>query len=236
MNNTFPPVSPKLFQGARIADVGCVNGAWIMEMASQYPECQFIGIDTATELSPDPLALPNVQFESTEDLKALPLDDESMDVVHMRALNLRTPVDSWLPTLREVHRVLKPGGVVQLVDLHNVPAGTVLIESFIETIRAIWNAENEDYDMVLKLPNLLQRAGFQILQSKKKKIYFASDGKLGETFMAVMLQWYEANQSFLAPRMGLEPDDYRLRVEMVCAQCVKHNAHVDWYAYIAKKF
>ncbi|KAG0174468.1 hypothetical protein DFQ28_006462 [Apophysomyces sp. BC1034] len=234
-DNTLSAVSPKLIKGARIVDIGCVNGAWIMDMASQYPECQFIGIDGSTEMSPDSLPLPNVQFETTADLQALPLDDDSVDLVHMRVLSLRTMKSSWLQTLREAHRVLKPGGVIQLVDLHNVPTGTVLIESFIETMRAILNTENEDFDIILKLPAIMQQAGFQIVQSKKKKIHFKSDGKLGEEFIAIMLRVYETSHLFLAPRMGLDPDEYRLRVEMVCAQSVKHNAHVDWYAYAAKK-
>jgi hypothetical protein len=39
----------------------------------------------------------------------------------------------------------------------------------------------------------------------------------------------------LAPKMGLDYEDYHHRVEMICAQCVKINASMDWYSYVARK-
>ncbi|KAG0163553.1 hypothetical protein DFQ30_011361 [Apophysomyces sp. BC1015] len=237
MRIALQPVVGKLTPGACAVDFGCGTGAWILDMATQYPECQFIGIEIAgmTDGAPDTLPLPNVRFEMTNGLEGLPLADASVDVVHLRSLYLTFKQDDWTTALREAYRILKPGGVIQLMESHNTPSGTVLIESFIETVRNILKSEDKDYDVAPKLATLLTNAGFQLTLSKKKKIHFASDGKLGEEFTAVNLRAFQSAQAYLASRMGLDEDDYRHRVEMVCAQCVQHDAHLVWYAYAARK-
>ena len=65
--------------------------------------------------------------------------------------------------------------------------------------------------------------------------YIASHGKLGEDFMGATLSAFENAHAILAPKMGLDKDEYRQRVEMVCAQCVQQDAHLDWYAVVGRK-
>lgn len=35
--------------------------------------------------------------------------------------------------------------------------------------------------------------------------------------------------------MGLDPEEYAQRAEMVCAQCVKSDAHLEWHVHVGKK-
>lgn len=51
----------------------------------------------------------------------------------------------------------------------------------------------------------------------------------------MILNGFEDLGSVLAPRLGLDIEDYRHRVEMICAQCVKINAHMNWYSWVGKK-
>ena len=53
--------------------------------------------------------------------------------------------------------------------------------------------------------------------------------------MAATLSAFEEAQDLLAPKMGLDPDEYKQRVEMVCAQCVQQDAHIDWYSFVGRK-
>ncbi|KAG2226259.1 hypothetical protein INT45_005931 [Circinella minor] len=203
--NVMPAVLSWFGNHAKVVDIGSLNGAWLMDMAVQYPKCQFIAIETSSSSTssviPQVLSLHNVRFEnvnwdSSSSVQHIPLPDASVDIFHMRVQSLNFEQRSWLNLLSEAYRILKPGGVVQITDFHYAMTGTVLIESFIDT---------------------------------------ASDGQLGEDFMAATLSAFEEAQDLLAPKMGLDPDEYKQRVEMVCAQCVQQDAHIDWYSYVGRK-
>lgn len=92
-------------------------------MATQYPECSFIGLDSiATGVLPsrEVRALPNVHFQSV-DLsmpERFPIRSQSIDFVSIRALSFRIPYSAWPVILREIDRILKPGGMVQIIDPH----------------------------------------------------------------------------------------------------------------------
>ncbi|KAI7863439.1 S-adenosyl-L-methionine-dependent methyltransferase [Spinellus fusiger] len=226
----------KFYPGARIVDIGCGNGYWLMDLASQYPDCFFVGIVSSPEDMPNTLLLPNIQFEIVNLVDGLELDDNSVDLVHMRGLSLSCTLIDWSDVLREVYRVLKPSGIVQLEEILFAPTETALIESFIETVRNIMLAAGMDYDIAQNQPKLIQTLGFKLMQSTKNRINFASaPGNLGSEFISVILHGFEYSRSFLAPRMGLSEEDYLHRVEMVCAQCVRNDSHLYWYNTIGTK-
>lgn len=134
-------------------------------MATQYPECQFIGIDSPSEenaaLHNNTLPLPNARFEIVDlATDSLPVPSNSVDVVHIRTLTSRLKIEGWPNVFREARRILKPNGIIQIVEAHFKaswpefwllhakkislklsflkPTGTVLVESFIETRKSLF--------------------------------------------------------------------------------------------------
>ncbi|ORZ21089.1 S-adenosyl-L-methionine-dependent methyltransferase [Absidia repens] len=212
-SNVLSLVLPKFTRNAYVIEIGCGHGFWILEMATQFPDCQFIGFDTSMDRLPDGLPpLPNVNFQVANVVKdGILLKDESVDVVNLRAQNTFMDHDSWRRTFEEAHRVLKPG------------------------VRGIMTSLNRDTDRATKLGPQLSSFEFQVIQSLTKKVFYGSSGKLGEAFTAFILHRFEEMATVLAPAMGLSLDDYRHRVEMVVAQSVNANSVLTWYAYAARK-
>ncbi|KAI8149338.1 S-adenosyl-L-methionine-dependent methyltransferase [Fennellomyces sp. T-0311] len=234
-DNVASNVRQKLKPGARVAEIGCGNGPWIMDMAVQYPACSFVGIDTPNELSPLPEAtmLKNIRFESVDIHKGLlPYPANSFDVIHGRALSFRFGITAWLELLREMRRVLKPGGVVQLYEGYFIPKGTVMIDSFVETLRNVAEAAGKDYDFTPKIPQILENEDMKILEAKRAHVNLGAKDKLSEEFMAVLLRAFDLVSPYFAPLMGLDQDEYEQRVEMFCAQVVKHDGRFDWYSFV----
>ncbi|KAI9493796.1 S-adenosyl-L-methionine-dependent methyltransferase [Zychaea mexicana] len=233
--NVAPSVQPKLKPGARVAEIGCGNGPWIMDMAAQYPECQYFGIDTPADLSPSPqlMMLTNIRFHAVELNKGtLPFPANSFDVIYGRALGFRFGVSCWAQLLREMRRILKPGGVIYFHEAHFQPQGSVMIDSFAETLKKIADGVDKDLDLAPKIPQVLDNEGIQVLDHREVSIDLDRNDKISEEMMAILLRAFDLVAPYFAPLMGLDEDEYEQRVEMFCAQCVKHHTRLDWHSYV----
>ncbi len=108
-------------QPRSILDVGCGTGRWAMELAQQFPAARVTGVDlVATEnfTSGYGLVRPpaNYAFVRGNALEGLPFDDNTFDFVHQRLLVAALPRDKWPLVVRELVRVTRPGGWVELAE------------------------------------------------------------------------------------------------------------------------
>jgi ubiquinone/menaquinone biosynthesis C-methylase UbiE len=104
----------------RVLDVGCGTGTFAVAIKSWLPSAEVVGLD------PDPKALArsrrkaeragiSIHFDQGF-ANALPYSDGSFDRVFSSLMFHHIPHDSKLATMREVRRVLKPGGSLHLLD------------------------------------------------------------------------------------------------------------------------
>ncbi len=107
-----------------ILDAGCGTGRWALEMATIFPDANVVGVDIAQPPVEDPTTLAGFQarpdnfaFIQSNILEApLPFADNTFDYTHMRLLFLAIPADRWPGVIRELVRVTRPGGWVELVE------------------------------------------------------------------------------------------------------------------------
>lgn len=102
---------------ATIVDVGCSTGYLLEDLHGAFPRAELVGIDlVAAGLAKAHEAVPDARLLHA-DACALPLRDASVDAVV--SANLLEHVADDLEVLREIARVLRPGGQAAIV----VPAG-----------------------------------------------------------------------------------------------------------------
>lgn len=95
-------------------------------MATEYPESEFTGIDMCP-VFPTDIRPPNVKFQYGNVMERLPFDDNTFDLINMRFFILALKKEDWDVVLPELHRILKPGGVLQSLESSMLETGTDFI-------------------------------------------------------------------------------------------------------------
>jgi SAM-dependent methyltransferase len=110
---------PHLEPGMRLLDAGCGPGSITIGLARAVAPGEAVGIDAsaqAIDAARERAAregVANVRFD-VADVTKLPFDDATFDAAFAHALLQHLP---WpLDALKELRRVLKPGGVIGLAD------------------------------------------------------------------------------------------------------------------------
>ena len=106
--------------GHRALDLGCGTGTLSIRIKRRYPTVEVAGLD------PDPRALARAERKAARAgatirfdrgfSDALPYEDASFDRVFSSMMLHHVDADQKPATAREIHRVLKPGGRLELLD------------------------------------------------------------------------------------------------------------------------
>ncbi|GAB0138897.1 hypothetical protein EsDP_00007118 [Epichloe bromicola] len=109
----FPPVD----QPRRILDCGFGAGDWAIDVAKQFPESEVIGLDISPHMiSAD---LPDNLDLQIDDLNAsFTFSSAHFDVVHSQMVCGGIDANRWSGYVRDMFRVLRPGGWCQMVEMY----------------------------------------------------------------------------------------------------------------------
>ena len=150
---------------SRVLDVGCGTGELIRRLRAKYPEAQLAGLDPVPEM----LAVAREKLGGREDLRigyadALPWSAGSFDVVV--SCNMFHYITHPLEALREMARVLRPGGTLVLTDWCDDYIACRICNLYLRlTNRAFYKTYQQRECLAL-----LQRAGFTEIRLERYKI------------------------------------------------------------------
>ncbi|KAF8907313.1 hypothetical protein CPB84DRAFT_302751 [Gymnopilus junonius] len=111
--STPPPV---------VLDLGCGTGYWVIEAAKQWTNSKFYGFDVAKiqprlqEMHYYKALARRIEWLHGNFLDGLPFESDYFDFVRIAGLGLAIPEDEWQTLLEEVHRVMRPGAVLEIIE------------------------------------------------------------------------------------------------------------------------
>ena len=115
--NSAEYLSPQLVPGLSLLDVGCGPGTITVEFADRLEPGRVVGLDASAEV----IGRASREFERDNlsfvvgDAYSLPFDDDTFDIAH--AHQTLQHVADPVAVLRELRRVVKPGGLVAARDV-----------------------------------------------------------------------------------------------------------------------
>ena len=145
--------------GHDVLDVGCGTGTFVVLAKRLHPGARVVGLD------PDPKALARAERKIADEGLSIQLDqgfsdrlpygDASFDRVFSSFMFHHLTTEEKEPTLREMRRVLRPGGSLHLVDFGGPGEGHGLLLKLFHSSRLFTdNAQAHVLD-------LMKRAGFE---------------------------------------------------------------------------
>lgn len=167
--NITAPIKPKNL--ASILDVGCGSGIWPIEVAKEFPESHVYAFDIRMMDVPRHLVPSNVLFQRADVTSGLPYMSRSFDYIHQRLVVGGIKVKDWPVMLEEYHRVLRPGGWVELIEgtFQMYRQGPVL-GRILEIFREQHKLRGMDLMEVDNLPTHMKKVGFTKINLDKTRI------------------------------------------------------------------
>jgi SAM-dependent methyltransferase len=176
VENSAAYLLPHLRPGLRLLDVGCGPGTITADLATRLAPGTVLGIDASAEvIDAARRDHPDVTF-SVADVYDLGLEDASWDVVHAHQVlqHLADPVAA----LREMRRVVRPGGIVAARDSDYAsftwhPADERL-ERWLAIYQEIARANGGEPDAGRRLLSWARQAGFTRVDASASAWCFAT--------------------------------------------------------------
>jgi ubiquinone/menaquinone biosynthesis C-methylase UbiE len=214
---------PHLKPGMRLLDAGCGPGSITVGLAEAVAPGETVGIDADPEAIDGARALAaergvtNVRFE-VGDVYALPREDASFDAVFSNALlqHLADPGDA----VREMHRVLRAGGIVAIADADHdtsiIYPPDPLLERHVEIMREMrLRTSGGDVRVGQKIRAMLVDAGFARTQAT---VACAADGSDERArFMGEWNAAYVEDRTYVAEATRLGVSEERELREIAAA-------------------
>ncbi|KAI9287463.1 S-adenosyl-L-methionine-dependent methyltransferase [Umbelopsis sp. AD052] len=224
------PIRQVLEKGVVVLDVGCGPGTWTMEMSTLFPRSTFIGIDIH-ENYPKQVKPKNCHFRKCNAVgDQLPFPDNSIGFVFQRDLNWGLQASDWTRLIKEYHRVLKPGGWIELVEPDiETQQSSVKERALYDKIIHVLSCRSQDPFVSRRLSSILATSGFRRVESRFQSLPLGWSGDIGDAYAHCYQQQLQALKGLIGSSTVGDA------LPSILAEWKEFHAYINWHSAVAQK-
>lgn len=128
----------------KVIDIGCgPNLPWSIDFAKEHPNAHVIGMDLLDPMNDLIDMMPkNCELMKHNCIKPFPLEDGSIDLIHIRFMNTSFTMDQYKKVIENCWQVLKPGGHIEIMEMDTLvystgPVTELLNQQVIDKLRRL---------------------------------------------------------------------------------------------------
>nr|CAG8607221.1 2195_t:CDS:2 [Entrophospora candida]CAG8650424.1 10323_t:CDS:2 [Entrophospora candida] len=164
--NFSAPITKQLENGYGfdVLDVGCGSGTWTLDMATTYPNANFLAVDIL-QTFPNEIRPNNVNFLLGNIITGLNIKSNTFDYVFMRYMKTSIQINDWSKAIGEMIRVAKPNGWLELIEMDDMftngsPECLELMDKVEKRLKNKYNLTNSPFKLI---NNILLKEYFNII-------------------------------------------------------------------------
>jgi ubiquinone/menaquinone biosynthesis C-methylase UbiE len=192
-----------------VLDLACGPGEWVLEVAKACPDAQVTGIDRSQTMIRFAQQVahshsPRVAFQVMDVTEPLAFPDASFDLIHARLIFGFMKPETWPRLLAECRRLLRPGGMIILVEAEEPfstsPAFEYLMHCFTQALRQIGQSFSPDgrhSGITAVLSRLLTDTGFTDVQQQAYALNYSKGAPLYQEFYENFRTTFHLSQPFI---------------------------------------
>ncbi len=221
---------------ATILDVGTGTGIWPVEMAALFPQAHIIGVDASLSSLPNPLPT-QCLFCQANVLQGLPFPDAQFDMTHQRLLVAAIPTARWSGVVRELVRVTREGGWIELLEIGDtIQNAGPATERLLTWMTGISKSLGFEMGILSHLGDLLQQAGCQMVESQDIPVPLGEwAGAVGQMLKTDVLHGYMALKDTYCPRSNTPPEVFDEMIQAAAAEWEQNHASYMFHSAYGRR-
>ncbi|KAG1152480.1 hypothetical protein G6F37_008659 [Rhizopus arrhizus] len=218
-------------KGISVLDVGCGPGAWIMDMTQDYPNCTYHGCDIV-DVTNKNLKIDQFTFNFGNVIQGLPYEDNTFDFVQMRLFTAALRKEEWPIALKEIIRLTKPGGMIQLMepDFRLSEDDSSAYNKFIKALDSVCTSKGQDLHITYQLEKLLLETRLvKVTEHDTRHCNMNSNTATAKKFAWDFIELAKGTILGIKPLMGISSEEEISKFLNELRHCLTHT---DIHLYV----
>ncbi len=228
-------------QFRRVLDIGCGTGGWVIETARAYPTLLLTAVDINQKMIEYAKAQAatvgvseRISFHAMDALALPGLANTSFDLVNQRFGSTYLRVWEWPQMMREIVRVMRPGGIIRLTEAKAIPTSNSaalqqMCELFVEA--SFWSHhifEIESAGIISHLETFLAEQRCRDIQMLPTTMEYRAGTKMMDAYYQDMMRMFRTFRPFIQKWCKVNKDYDTLYQQMLIDM-----RKPDFYANVA---